>query len=77
MQVELNDAVREELLQLLETAIGDLSYEIADTDSPAYRRGLRLRRERLAAVRAQVGTSGASVSELRERNAHDPNPSVT
>jgi hypothetical protein len=44
----------DELLLLLDGAVGDLSFEIADTDNPEFRDGLRERRNRLSAVRAAL-----------------------
>ena len=54
MQIELTDAQVADLTELLRSALGDLSSEIADTDTAAYRRGLRTRRASLEAVLGQV-----------------------
>lgn len=54
MQFEIDEQSRVELVALLDSALGDLSHEIADTDSPTYRRRLRQRREVLAGVRSTL-----------------------
>jgi hypothetical protein len=50
MEIELTEAQCAELQQLLESSLGDLSAEIADTDNAAYREGLRERRNVLESV---------------------------
>jgi hypothetical protein len=50
MLVELTEAQCAELQRLLEDSLGDLSTEIADTDNPGYREGLRERRTVLESV---------------------------
>jgi hypothetical protein len=50
MNIELTDSQREELQELLRGSLGDLSSEIANTDNPIYRNGLRERREVLQSV---------------------------
>jgi hypothetical protein len=54
MQLELSEGQCAELQQLLEGALGDLSSEIAGTDNPEYRQGLRERRTLLEAVLYQL-----------------------
>lgn len=54
MILELSQELAEELRITLEEVIGDMSGEIADTDNPAFRRGLQARRERLKSVRSQL-----------------------
>ncbi len=52
MLIELTEAQRAALQELLRTSLADLSSEIADTDNPGYRSGLRERREALQSVLA-------------------------
>ena len=52
MKIELSEAQRAELKELLRTSLGDLSTEIADTDNAGYRSGLRDRRDILQSVLA-------------------------
>jgi hypothetical protein len=54
MQIELNDDQCAELQRLLESSLGDLSSEIADTDNAEYRRGLRERRAVLESILFQL-----------------------
>jgi hypothetical protein len=62
MELTLTDAETNELRDLLDGSLGDLSSEIADTDNPSYRLALKERRTRLQAVRAQLGTVGESAA---------------
>lgn len=55
MDLHISDAQGEELRLLLDSALADLSHEIADTDNASFREGLRTRREHLRAIRAQLG----------------------
>jgi len=50
MRIELTEEQCAELQQLLESALGDLSTEIAATDNPEFREGLRQRRSVLESV---------------------------
>jgi len=50
MLIELTEAQCAELQLLLESSLGDLSTEIADTDNAEYREGLRQRRTVLESV---------------------------
>jgi hypothetical protein len=50
MKVQLSDELSEELIVTLTNVISDMSSEIADTDNPAYRRGLQTRRVRLQSI---------------------------
>jgi hypothetical protein len=50
MNIELTEPQRAELQELLRGSLADLSSEIADTDNPSYRNGLRERREMLQSV---------------------------
>jgi hypothetical protein len=54
MILDLSQEVADELRVTLEQVIGDMSSEIADTDNPAYRRGLDASRERLRSVHSQL-----------------------
>jgi hypothetical protein len=55
MELNLSDEEVDELRVLLDQAIRDLSPEIAGTDNPAYRSGLRGRRELLREIRGRLG----------------------
>jgi hypothetical protein len=59
MMIELTEAQQAELQQLLRGALADLSSEIADTDNPSYRDGLRDRREVLQSVLTLLGGTPA------------------
>lgn len=48
-----------ELRQLLESAISDLSMEIANTDNPAFKAALRTRRETLRTIHGKLATVDA------------------
>jgi hypothetical protein len=50
MVIELTEEQCAELQRLLESSLGDLSTEIADTDNAQYREGLRERRTVLESV---------------------------
>ena len=50
MLIELTEAQCAELQRLLESSLGDLSTEIADTDNATFRRELRERRDVLESV---------------------------
>ena len=56
MKIELTNEQAAELRELLQGALGDLSSEIADTDNPSYRDGLRARRVLLEGVLTQLGS---------------------
>jgi hypothetical protein len=55
MKIELTDEQVATLGELLREALGDLSSEIAATDNPTYRDGLRARRLSLEGVLTQLG----------------------
>jgi len=57
MNIELTESQRTELQELLRGSLADLSSEIADTDNPSYRNGLRDRREALESVLSQLDGS--------------------
>jgi hypothetical protein len=50
MEICLDHEQANLLRALIEEALGDLSYEIAGTDLPAYRQALRRRRDALRTV---------------------------
>ncbi len=54
MLLELTEGQCAELQKLLEGALGELSSEIAGTDDPEFRQGLRERRALLEAVLYQL-----------------------
>jgi hypothetical protein len=54
MELTMTDDEASELRDLLDGSLGDLSSEIAATDDPGYRVGLKARRVRLQSVRAQL-----------------------
>ena len=62
MQLTLTDTEATELRDLLDGALGDLSSEIADTDNPGYRLGLKERRTHLQALRAGLVEVGEPVA---------------
>ncbi len=62
MQMELTEEQASDLADLLRGALGDLSSEIAATDNPAYREGLRSRRASLEAALEQLD-SAANASQ--------------
>jgi hypothetical protein len=49
-----------ELAVLLDETLGDLSYEIADTDNPDCRNDLRRRRQCLRAIRDELACAGVT-----------------
>jgi len=57
MNIELTESQRTELQELLRGSLADLSSEIADTDNPSFRNGLRDRREVLESVLSQLDGS--------------------
>jgi hypothetical protein len=54
MLIELTEEQCGEMQRLLEECLGDLSTEIADTDNPQYREGLRQRRNVVESVLFQL-----------------------
>ena len=56
--LELNADELELLCDVLDSTIGDLSPEIADTDNPSYRRNLKARRQSLRDIRARLTPAG-------------------
>jgi hypothetical protein len=55
MELSLTVDEADALRLLLDEALGDLSFEIADTENPDYRARLRDRRKRLASIRQLIG----------------------
>ncbi len=55
MILNLSESLAEELSDTLGEVVSDMSSEIADTDNPNYRAKLQARRERLAAIRTELG----------------------
>lgn len=62
MLIELSSEQAAELRTLLESALGDLSFEIAATDSHAFRVSLEARRERLNEVLTRLKRPPVSAS---------------
>jgi hypothetical protein len=56
MKIEMTDEQVADLGDLLREALSDLTSEIAATDNPAYRDGLRARRVSLEGVLTQLGS---------------------
>ncbi len=54
MQLELNDEQAAELRQILDSVLGDMSSEIADTDNVSYRELLNARRDNARAIRDKL-----------------------
>lgn len=54
MELHLTECEAAELRDLLDGSLGDLSYEIADTDNVNYCTALRARQVRLQSVRGQM-----------------------
>jgi hypothetical protein len=61
MELTVTGPEANELRDLLDGSLGDLSSEIAGTDNPGYRLALKERRTRLQAVRAQLEAVGQPV----------------
>jgi hypothetical protein len=55
MELSLTVDEVEALRLLLDEALGDLSFEIADTENPGYRAQLRRHRQRLTSIRQLIG----------------------
>lgn len=55
MELELSEDEQQELREVLDGVLGDLSSEIAGTDNAHYRTTLNQRRDRLQAVRQRLG----------------------
>jgi hypothetical protein len=58
VHIELTEAQATTLLDMLDLHLGNMSTEIAATDNPGYRRGLRERRDHLRFVRTALAGAG-------------------
>lgn len=63
MLIELTEAQRAELRELLGATLADLSSEIADTDNATYRSGLRERRVIFESVLTLLGGDAEAGSQ--------------
>ena len=54
LHVDLNDEEKELLSEVLDSYIGDLRYEIGDTDSKDYRDRLKAKEQLLKKIRASL-----------------------
>lgn len=52
--LELSDKQHELLAEVLKSVLGDLSYEIADTDLSSYKEALKEKRDELQAIAEQL-----------------------
>lgn len=57
MHLDLTSDQASELALLLDSALGDMSHEIASTDNYEYRAELKERREVIKSVRGQLGSA--------------------
>jgi len=57
VNLELPEALAEELDGTMSSVLSDMSSEIADTDNPAYRKQLQARRERLRDLQDRLSTA--------------------
>ena len=57
-RIELDAHENEVLTELLESAISELGYEIANTDSADYRDGLKKKRATARGILERLGASG-------------------
>ena len=55
MTLTLDETQAAVLRELLDSALRDLSYEISNTDNPAFKRGLRARADSMRAVLEALG----------------------
>ena len=53
--LDLNDKQQEILREILNSAVSDLRYEIADTDNSEFKDNLKARRDELAAILEKLG----------------------
>jgi hypothetical protein len=60
MELHLDDVQVSELQDLLMSALGELSSEIADTDNPAFQRKLRARRHQLQTTLEEIDSDQGS-----------------
>jgi hypothetical protein len=64
MKLFLSDEQSNELRTALDQVLSDLGFEIAATDNPTYRDGLRARRELLVATRRQLEAVAVEAEDL-------------
>ena len=65
MHITLTEQQGEDLRELLRVSLSDLSTEIAGTDNPGYREGLRSRRRSLDAVFLELNRVMGSPADAR------------
>ena len=65
VELQLDETPAGELGDVLDQVLADLSYEIADTDLPSFRRDLRARRGRLTAVRDQLRSASLPANSVQ------------
>jgi hypothetical protein len=53
--LDLNDKQQEILREILNSAVSDLRYEIADTDNSEFKDNLKVRRDEVAAILEKLG----------------------
>jgi len=53
--LDLNDKQQEILREILDSAVSDLRYEIADTDNSEFKDNLKVRRDEVAAILEKLG----------------------
>ncbi len=68
MQLELNDDEALALHEVLTTFLSNLPSEIRHTDNPAFRMGLRERRDELARIRGRLSTAMATENSAQPRS---------
>jgi hypothetical protein len=65
MHITLTEQQGEDLGELLRAALSDLSAEIAGTDNPSYREGLRIRRTSFDAILLELSRAQGSSTDAR------------
>jgi hypothetical protein len=60
MNLTLSDEQREVLAATLDLVLSELTTEIADTENPAYRRTLHVRRDRLVEIKGMLAQPGSA-----------------
>ena len=63
MDLRLHGGERDLLLRILQQYLSDLRMEIADTDNPAFRRGLKEEREALESVAQRLADAASATTE--------------
>jgi hypothetical protein len=69
VQLELDEAQASVLREVVDAAVRDLSHEIADTDTPSFRAGLKERRDRLREILAGLGGPIPNTERFADRSA--------